>query len=68
MNVRELKELLEALPDETEIVLQKDAEGNVYSPLKYGDSYALEDACMDLEGWEKIKLNPYKVLILYPVN
>jgi hypothetical protein len=35
MNVKELKEALEELPDDMEIILQKDAEGNGYSPL-YG--------------------------------
>ena len=56
MNVKELKELISNLPDEMEVVLQKDAEGNGYSPLSgvdpnavyiaettwYGDVYSME--------------------------
>ena len=38
MNVGELKKLIEDLPDDMEIILQKDAEGNGYSPLYRGDS------------------------------
>ena len=37
MNVRELKETLEDLPDDMEIILQKDGEGNGYSPLAVAD-------------------------------
>ena len=33
MNVGELETLLKTLPDDTEIVMSKDAEGNAYSPL-----------------------------------
>jgi hypothetical protein len=38
MNVKELKALLENLPDEMEVILQKDAEGNGYSPLSDADA------------------------------
>ena len=34
MNIKELKELIKDLPDELEIILQKDSEGNGYSPLE----------------------------------
>lgn len=33
MTVKELKEAISNLPDEMEVVLQKDSEGNGYSPL-----------------------------------
>lgn len=33
MNVKELKEAIANLPDKMEVVLQKDSEGNGYSPL-----------------------------------
>ena len=33
MNVKELKEVIENLPDEMEVILQKDSEGNGFSPL-----------------------------------
>jgi len=56
MNVKELKESIKNLPDDMEVILQKDSEGNGYSPLYrvdpeaiyvpettwYGDVYFLE--------------------------
>lgn len=33
MNVKELRELLATLPDDMEIILSKDSEGNRFSPL-----------------------------------
>ena len=33
MKVSELKQLLENYPDDTEIIMSKDSEGNNYSPL-----------------------------------
>ncbi len=41
MTVKELKKALKNLPDGMEIILQKDAEGNGYSPLSYIDSDAV---------------------------
>ena len=41
MTVKELKEAISNLPDEMEVVLQKDAEGNGYSPLAGADSDAV---------------------------
>lgn len=32
MTVKDLKDLIHNLPDEMEVILQKDAEGNEYSP------------------------------------
>lgn len=43
MTVKELKAELENLPDEMEVILQKDAEGNGYSPLSGADSDAVYD-------------------------
>lgn len=37
MNVKELKEIILNLPDEMEVIMQKDAEGNGYSPLRGAD-------------------------------
>ena len=56
MTVKELKEAIANLPNEMEVVLQKDSEGNGYSPLSvvdpnavyipetpwYGDVYSME--------------------------
>lgn len=46
MTVGELKILISNVPDETEIILQKDAEGNGFSPLSDADSNCiyLEDS------------------------
>lgn len=35
MTVKELKDQINDLPDEMEVILEKDAEGNGYSPLSY---------------------------------
>lgn len=37
MNKKELLELIKDLPDDMEIILQKDSEGNDYSPLAGAD-------------------------------
>ncbi len=37
MNVGELREYLKELPEDMKIILQKDCEGNGYSPLAGGD-------------------------------
>lgn len=37
MKIKELKELIENLPDDMEVILSKDSEGNNYSPLSDGD-------------------------------
>lgn len=41
MNVKELKELIFDLPDDMQVILQKDSEGNGYSPLAGTDSNAV---------------------------
>lgn len=41
MTVKELKEALINLPDEMEVVLQNDSEGNGYSPLAGADPDAV---------------------------
>lgn len=37
MNVAELKEILKDLPDDMEVIVQKDSEGNGFSPLAGAD-------------------------------
>lgn len=44
MNIKELKEYIKNLPDDMEIILQKDSEGNGYSPLEGGDSECIYEA------------------------
>lgn len=41
MNVKELKEMINNLPDDMEVILQKDSEGNGYSPLAGTDPEAV---------------------------
>lgn len=41
MNVKTLKTLIEHLPDDMEVILQKDSEGNGYSPLEGADRDAV---------------------------
>lgn len=41
MTVKELKVVLEALPDDMEVIIQKDSEGNGYSPLAGADHNAV---------------------------
>lgn len=38
MTVKELKEVIANLPDEMKVILQKDSEGNGYSPLAGADN------------------------------
>ena len=61
MNVKDLKEVIANLPDEMEVILQKDSEGNGYSPLRgadantvyipettwYGDVYSMDWTAYD---------------------
>ena len=63
MNVGELRKILACLPDNMEIILQKDSEGNGYSPLHcadrdaiyvpettwYGNVYSLEWSHVDVD-------------------
>lgn len=37
MNVKELKEIIDNLPDDMEVILQRDAEGNGYEGLRCVD-------------------------------
>lgn len=41
MTVKELKEAIADLPDDMEVIIQKDAEGNEYSPLYVTDPGAV---------------------------
>ena len=81
MIIKELKALIADLPDDMEVILQKDGEGNGYSPLSSGEEcfyvpentwsgqvYGLDDEdCMDSEDWQELKEGP-KSLVLFPIN
>ena len=41
MTIKELKEAIANLPDEMQVILQKDSEGNGYSPLAGADDNAV---------------------------
>lgn len=61
MNIKELKEAIKNLPDDMEVIMQKDSEGNGYSPLSdltadavyipettwFGEVFFLKDADED---------------------
>lgn len=54
MNVAELKEILTNLPDETLVVLSKDAEGNAYSPLSsFWEGHYIPDTTWAGEIWSE---------------
>lgn len=80
MNRKELYEIIKDLPDDTEIILQKDSEGNDYSPLAGADPNCIYIPKTSYNGtvystelnekdydMDEIKSKP-KVLVLYPVN
>lgn len=82
MNVKELRGALDDLPDDMEVVVEKD---DGYSPLDsvnssifcvaeepwWGRLYSLnwtaDEACMEEEEWEEVKKKP-RSLLLCPVN
>lgn len=71
MNVKELIEELSKLDPEAQVILQRDPEGNGYSPISgaeeapfiqdgrdievYDYEYTAEDNCMEEDEWEEIK-------------
>ena len=86
MLVKELIELLKTLPEEAEVIMAKDPEGNGYSPLSsvygkgiyvpestwsgdvYSSEWTAEDAGMDDEEWEQLKLKHLACVLLEPIN
>lgn len=79
MTVKELREELANLPDDLELVLQIDPEGNGYNPVRGIDPNGIEtddgdvfdakwtadDACMEDDEWEEFKKRP-RVGIIFP--
>ncbi len=78
--VKELIEILSSLPEDSVVVLQKDSEGNGYSPLAGGEAakYLPETTCNgevpcseDIEGGEYEEEDIAKMLncvVLWPIN
>jgi hypothetical protein len=80
MKNKELIEILSAQDPEADVILQKDPEGNGYSPLSgadpnavydaeeaivYNMNHTAADACMDEDEWEKITQQE-RCIVLYP--
>lgn len=79
MKVKELKELLKNVPDDLEVYLQHDPEGNYYQSLDIidtnriyvdGDVYytgwSADGACMKEDEWEEFKNQHKRCLVLVP--
>ncbi len=85
MKLKELRAIIAKLPkkfDSCEIILQRDPEGNGYSPLEGVDEnvvkgqddgdifrmkYSASDNCMEEKDWEELKNNPKnRVIVLWP--
>lgn len=76
ITVGELRELLDDQPDERQVVLSKDIEGNGYSPLAYVED-ALYEATSTYSGEmyypeegeeDSDYTNVEHVVVLFPVN
>lgn len=69
MTVKELWEILHAYPQDAEIVLASDAEGNSYSPLAEHDAgyYRPANTWSGEVTAKKVK-GSKEVLVLWPVN
>lgn len=83
MTIKELKEVIKNLPDNMEIIMQRDSEGNGHSPLGGVDSNSVYEAqskwdgyayslehdkdFIDKKRWDIIKSKP-KVLVLFPLG
>lgn len=83
MTVKELIKILQNLDQKSNVILQKDSEGNGYSPLcgaepaiyvaDSGKVYRIErtaeDNCMEIDEWEKLKNSKEnKCVVLWPIN
>lgn len=74
MKVKALKEYLKEVPDDAEVVLQKDSEGNDYSPLSGVDVSCVYYADTSYSGeiWNNIDpkrpVGAVKAVVLYPTN
>ena len=75
MKVKELKELLKDIPDDYEVIMSSDGEGNEYSPLAGADEAMYEASttwCGYVYSEEDAQEDKYEyvqnALILYPTN
>lgn len=77
MNVKELKEFIKDLPDETVVILAKDSEGNKFSPLASvyaGYYFPTNDwsgdfiSSTDEEAYQAIDVGDCDAICLGPTN
>lgn len=81
LTVKSLKEVLAGLPDDMEVVVQRDSEGNGYNNAYHADpdcvwdpdgesilslNYSAADNCMEEEDWETLKKTAPRVLVIAP--
>ena len=80
MNVKQLKEILEKLPDYVEVILSSDPEGNSYSPLantwdkgmfvagtSEGELYGPEDKEeYSADEWKEILIESKPCVVFWP--
>jgi hypothetical protein len=71
MNVKQLKELLAELDDDTLVVLSSDGEGNSHSPLSgWFNGFYKPDTTWygEVYGSQEDSLLAQKAIVFYPVN
>lgn len=73
MKVKELKEILSEFSDETDVILQKDPEGNGYHELRcYGpahverNKYGRIEECYSEEDYADYEIQGHNCLVLSP--
>lgn len=70
MTVKQLKERLAELPDDFEVIMQSDAEGNSYSPLSglEGCRYEEETTWSGEVVHPDDQEGPNNAVVLWPIN
>jgi hypothetical protein len=81
LTVKELKEIIANLPDDMEVVVQRDSEGNGYRTAYaadpdcvwsddeetiYSTNLTAQDNGMEEDEWEKMKKEKPRVLVIAP--
>lgn len=81
LTVGELKEIIANLPNDMEVVIQRDSEGNGYETAYAADpdciwdlykenilstDLAAAENCMEEDEWEKLKAENPRVLVIAP--
>ena len=82
MKIEELIKILSGMAPERDVILQRDPEGNGYSPIKgaddeavytddfdvYATDWSASDACMSEKEWEIFKKKNKKCVVLHPMD